>query len=153
MGATSCTPCDKGYFNAQPNTPFCTACASGTYAKTTGSKACNVCPAGTVTGLTQTNAPASTPQTSKLGPTAVATFQCDSCPRRTFRPSMYAANQCTPCPKGRETRKETGASVCIACTPGFVLLMNGTDWDLSCTACKSGECRSWRAPPVFSKPG
>ena len=134
VGATTCTECKKGYFSAQPNTALCSACAPATYAKDTGSKTCRVCPAGTVTGLTQTNHP-----TLNLGATALAAFQCDNCPRRTFRPSMYAANVCTPCPKGRETRKEAGASTCLACTPGYSLLMNATLWDLSCTACKAGE--------------
>ena len=35
-GATTCTPCRKGFFNAVPNTPFCTPCAPGTIADATG---------------------------------------------------------------------------------------------------------------------
>lgn len=48
------------------------------------------------------------------------------------------AYQCR-CPAGRETRKATGAIVCVACAPGTSLVDPAND--VNCSACAAGEHR------------
>ncbi|KAL4434266.1 hypothetical protein ABPG75_000707 [Micractinium tetrahymenae] len=123
-GATTCTPCDAGFFALQPNTARCSPCVPGTFAPTSGSRQCKLCPSGTVSGNGGT------------GLDAQNATACNPCPRRTFRPSLYAANVCTLCPKGRETGKESGAVACTACAPGYAHVDAS---DVNCTACGAGS--------------
>jgi len=96
-----------------------------------GSIGCQIAPGGFVTGLTAT-------ATGQTGGTAAGAVRLDACPPRFFRPSTFTNNSCSLCAPGRETRRTTGATVCLACIAGSTLRNPS---DVNCTRCSEGGCR------------
>lgn len=53
-GASSCTPCAKGFYNGAANSAFCTAAPAGTFVGAAQATTFKACDPGYVTGLTPT---------------------------------------------------------------------------------------------------
>lgn len=107
---------------------FCTTTLAPSFTALTGSAACQIAPGGFVTGLSAT-------ATGQTGGNAAGAVRLDACPPRYFRPSTVANNTCSLCAPGRETRRTSGATVCLACLAGSTLRSPS---DVNCTRCSEG---------------
>lgn len=143
-GASSCTPCAKGYFNGAANSAFCTPAPAGAFVAGNASTTFKFCDAGYVTGLTPT-------ESGATGQFATAASKCEACSTRQYR-APGSANKCLTCPSGRAVWVASAATKCDPCAAGSTLLNAN---DLRCTTCTAGEgglascgC-SWPAIPAF----
>lgn len=132
-GASSCTPCAKGFYNGAANSAFCLAAPAGAYVPAPASTTYKLCDAGYVTGLTAT-------ENNSTGQYATAASKCDPCPSRQYR-APGSANKCLSCPAGRAVWVAAAATKCDPCPAGSTLLKSD---DLKCTTCPTGEMSDMR---------
>lgn len=146
-GATSCTPCDAGWWSSASSVncsacaagrassagaSLCAACAAGTYVASMGSTTCTACSSGSFASVTgSTNCTA-----CSTGKAQGATGQasCEACEAGTYS-SVTGGTTCAVCQAfGTGYTSAAGASACEKCLSGYFRVPN----DGGCVACPTG---------------
>lgn len=140
QGAPECRPCLPGYF---ATTGSCQECLPGTFQDAAGASKCKACDTGKYSGYASKSCgicPAGTRLLQEVCvPCSAGQYQdkegqltCSDCVADTY--SAEGATMCQPCRNGSSTGKDSAASACHTCLPGF-------RWNTArqqCVICPSG---------------
>ena len=125
-GASSCTPCNAGYYQNQAGQSTCIACPSPTISTSSGSSSCTPCAAGTFyISASSSCSPCSAGYFSPAG-----SLSCTACTAGYF--SAGASGSCTACNAGYFSAG--ASSSCSSCSAGYYSPAASG----SCTPCNAG---------------
>ena len=150
-GASSCTPCSKGYkgntgTGYTSSSDACVACGEGMYQDEEGKLTCKVCNKGRysdVTTLTDGDkckeCPAGTfladdATTADLHDAVADCLDCQNSVSGSF--STAGSSECSPCPEGNQATKSGGSdfvNLCLPCAAGKY----NSDENSNCKLCSS----------------
>jgi hypothetical protein len=120
-GATSCTQCGQGSFQALPGHTSCDSCNAGSFTNIAGATACTGCEAGEYQPATgATSCLGCDPGTFSSTQGAATCTTCSTCAPGTFEDAVCSASGdtvCTPCDASCATCSGAGANQCTSCTP------------------------------------